>query len=100
MIAFELNGRAVQAVEGETLLQAARREGIEIPHLCYKDGMAAAGNCRACMVEIDGERVLAPSCCRHPAQGMKVHTDSVRALAAQKMVLELLLSDMPEQAYT
>jgi len=100
MIAFELNGRMVQAAEGETLLQAARREGLAIPHLCYKDGMAPAGNCRACMVEIDGERVLAPSCCRHPVQGMKVRTDSPRALAAQKMVLELLLADMPEQAHT
>src|SRR5690348_7539101 len=100
MIAFELNGRAVQAAEGETLLQAARREGIDIPHLCYKDGMAAAGNCRACMVEIDGERVLAPSCCRHPVQGMLVRTDSPRAIAAQKMVLELLLADMPEQGHT
>jgi len=100
MIAFELNGRSVQAAEGETLLQAARREGIDIPHLCFKDGMAAAGNCRVCMVEIEGERVLAPSCCRHPAQGMKVSTDSARALAAQKMVLELLLADMPEQAHT
>ena len=100
MIAFELNGRAVQAAEGETLLQAARRQGVEIPHLCYTDGMAPAGNCRACMVEIDGERVLAPSCCRHPAQGMKVSTDSPRALAAQKIVLELLLADMPEKAHT
>jgi len=100
MIAFELNGRAVQAAEGETLLQAALRAGIEIPHLCYKDGMAPAGNCRACMVEIDGERVLAPSCCRHPAQGMKVSTGSPRAVAAQKMVLELLLADMPERAHT
>ncbi|MGO4377262.1 formate dehydrogenase subunit alpha [Pseudoduganella sp. RAF19] len=100
MIAFELNGRGVQAEEGETLLQAARREGVDIPHLCYKDGMATAGNCRACMVEIDGERVLAPSCCRAPAPGMKVSTDSPRALAAQKMVLELLQSDMPEAGHT
>lgn len=62
--------------------------------------MAPAGNCRACMVEIDGERVLAPSCCRHPVQGMKVSSDSPRARASQKMVLELLLADMPEQAHT
>ncbi|WP_426318359.1 formate dehydrogenase subunit alpha [Pseudoduganella sp. R-43] len=100
MIDFELDGRAMQAAEGETLLQAARRAGIEIPHLCYKDGMAPAGNCRACMVEIDGERVLAPSCCRHPVQGMKVTSDSPRARAAQKMVLELLLADMPQQTHT
>ena len=100
MIDFEFDGRAMQATEGETLLQAARRAGIEIPHLCYKDGMAPAGNCRACMVEIDGERVLAPSCCRHPVQGMKVTSDNPRARAAQKMVLELLLADMPQLAHT
>ena len=58
--------------------------------------MRPDGNCRACMVEIKGERVLAPSCCRYPTDGMEVTTDSARAVPAQKMVLELLLSDMPE----
>ena len=100
MITFELNGRQVAADARDTLIEVARREGIEIPHLCYKEGMDVAGNCRSCMVEIGGERVLAPSCCRHPAHGMKVVTDSPRALAAQKMVLELLQADMPETAYT
>jgi formate dehydrogenase major subunit len=93
-ITFEINGREVQGLAHETLIEVARREGIEIPHLCYKDGLEPAGNCRACMVEIGGERVLAPSCCRHPSQGMKVVTDSERAVKAQKMVLELLQSDM------
>ena len=63
-------------------------------------GCAPDGNCRACMVEIKGERVLAPSCCRYPKDGMEVTTDSARALASQKMVLELLLSDIPETSYT
>ena len=62
--------------------------------------MRPDGNCRACVVEIKGERVLAPSCCRYPKEGMEVTTDSPRALASQKMVLELLLSDMPETPYT
>jgi formate dehydrogenase major subunit len=96
---FELNGKTVAAQAGETVFHVARREGVEIPTLCYKDGMDTAGNCRACVVEIDGERVLAPSCCRFPSEGMKVATASPRALSAQKMVLELLLSDMPETAY-
>ncbi len=100
MTAFQLNGCDVQARPGETLLDVARREGIEVPHLCWKDGLAAAGNCRACVVEVEGERVLAPSCCRAPTAGMKVDTASPRAVAAQKMVLELLQSDMPETAYT
>ena len=84
----------------ETIIQIAEREGIEIPRLCYKDGLDAVGNCRSCMVEIKGERVLAPSCCRTPANGMEVSSKSERAVASQKMVLELLLSDMPETAYT
>jgi formate dehydrogenase major subunit len=100
VVTFTLNGRAVEARASETILQVARREGLELPHLCYADGLAPAGNCRACVVEIDGERVLAPSCCRAPKDGMAVRTDSERAVAAQRMVLELLCSDMPETAYT
>jgi formate dehydrogenase major subunit len=99
-VAFMLNGSRVEGRADETVLQTAKRHGIEIPHLCYKDGMRADGNCRACMVEIKGERVLAPSCCRYPKDGMEVTTNSSRAVASQKMVLELLLSDIPEQAYT
>ena len=97
---FKLNGRDVTACGNETLIQVAQREGIEIPRLCYKEGLDTAGNCRACMVEIKGERVLAPSCCRAPTAGMEVTTDSPRAVKAQQMVLEMLQSDMPETAYT
>ena len=97
---FTLNGQAVTAQNGETLLQAAQREGVEIPHLCYKDGLEPAGNCRACVVEVAGERVLAPSCCRHPVEGMVINTNSERAERAQRLVLELLQSDMPEAAHT
>jgi formate dehydrogenase major subunit len=99
-IAFELDGREVSARAGETLLQVADREGVAIPRLCYKEGFDLAGNCRACMVEIDGERVLAPSCCRAPAAGMKVSTQSERVVKSQKLVLELLLSDAGEPKYT
>ena len=100
LVEFQLNGRDVQGRASETIIEIAKREGIEIPHLCYKAGMEAVGNCRSCMVEIAGERVLAASCCRAPTAGMKVTTDSERALKSQKLVLELLLSDMPETAYT
>ncbi|MFC3110154.1 formate dehydrogenase subunit alpha [Undibacterium arcticum] len=100
LVTFNLNGREVNGRATETIIEVAKREGIEIPHLCYKEGLETAGNCRACMVEINGERVLAPSCCRYPTAGMKVITDSERAIASQKMVLELLLSDMPETDYT
>jgi formate dehydrogenase major subunit len=99
-IGFKLNGNAVVGYGHETIIQTAQRVGVEIPHLCYKEGMRPDGNCRACMVEIKGERVLAPSCCRNPAPGMEVTTDSPRAVASQKMVLELLLSDQPKERHT
>ena len=100
LVSFKLDGREVTGRADETIIQVADREGVAIPRLCYKDSLDAVGNCRACMVEIKGERVLAPSCCRHPANGMEVSSNSDRAVASQKMVLELLLSDMPEAHYT
>jgi formate dehydrogenase major subunit len=99
LIDFELDGRTVQALEGETILKAAERVGVEIPRLCFKDGYRPDGNCRACVVEIDGERTLAPSCCRAVTPGMKVKATSERATKSQKMVLEMLLADMPERGY-
>ena len=99
-VEFTLNGGTVVGRVDETILETARRHGVEIPHLCYKQGLRPDGNCRACMVEVEGERVLAPSCCRYPKPGMQVTTDSARALTSQKMVLELLLSDIPDRAYT
>src|SRR6266581_38626 len=96
---FTLNGVAVAAEPGETIIQAAQRLGVEIPHLCYTPGMRADGNCRACMVEIKGERVLAPSCCRFPSPGMEVASNSARALHAQKIVVEMLVADVPERVY-
>ncbi len=98
-VTFDLDGRSVTAAPGETILEAAARTGVEIPHLCYMDGMRADGNCRACVVEIEGERVLAPSCCRAPKEGMKVRAQSERSLASQRMVLELLLADAPARPH-
>ncbi len=98
-IHFQLNGQACAASPGETILQAAKRCGIDVPQLCYKEGYRADGNCRACVVEIAGERSLAPSCCRAPSTGMQVQTNSPRALKSQQMVLEILLSDMPDVGY-
>jgi formate dehydrogenase major subunit len=92
-ITFTLDGASITAQPGETILQAAERHGKRIPHLCYTKGMRADGNCRACVVEIQGERVLAPSCARRPAEGMEVFSTNARARHSQKMVLELLLAD-------
>ena len=100
VVSMTLNGREVQARQGELLIEVARREGVAIPHLCYKPGLQEVGNCRACVVEIGGERVLAPSCCRTASAGLTMTSDSERAVKSQKLVLELLLADMPETAYT
>jgi formate dehydrogenase major subunit len=98
-IVFTLNGKEVTAAPGETIWQVAKRLGVEIPHLCYspEPGYRADGNCRACMVEIEGERVLAASCIRKPAKSMKVQTASERAKSARKMVFEMLLADQPKR---
>jgi formate dehydrogenase major subunit len=99
-IKFTLDGKEVVAHEGETIWQVAKRQGTDIPHLCYlpEPGYRPDGNCRACMVEIEGERVLAASCIRTPTEGMKVKTESERAQASRKMVFELLVTDQPERA--
>ncbi len=94
---FTLNGKAITAGKDEPIIQAAKRQGIEIPHLCYSENLRSDGNCRACVVEIEGERVLAPSCWRTPTEGMNVTTNSERVQKSQRMVLELLASDMPDQ---
>ena len=96
-IIFTLDGRKVIAAPGETIWQVAQREGNTIPHLCWKDapGYRADGNCRACMVEVEGERVLAASCVRKAADGMKVNTAGERVEKNRKLVFELLASDMP-----
>src|SRR5436853_3285908 len=97
---FVLDDREVDIRAGETIFRAARRAGIKLPHLCYspKPGYRTDGNCRVCMVEIEGERVLAASCLRKPAAGMKVKTDTHRAKTARKMVAELLVTDQPARA--
>jgi predicted molibdopterin-dependent oxidoreductase YjgC len=97
---FTLNGRTVSGRRDRSILETAQEEGVEIPRLCHMGGLRPDGNCRTCMVEIKGERVLAPSCCRYPSEGMEVTTDSQRCLTSQKMSIELLLSDIPETAYT
>ena len=99
-VTFELDGAQVEARPGETIWAVAARLGMHIPHLCHKPapGYRPDGNCRACMVEIDGERVLAPSCRRVPGTGMKVKTATERAVKARAMVMELLLADQPARA--
>ena len=98
-ITFTLDGREVTAAPGQTIWEVANGQGLNIPHLCHKPapGYRPDGNCRACMVEIEGERILAASCIREPAEGMVVRSASDRARKAREMVMELLLADQPAQ---
>ncbi|MEP1587421.1 MAG: formate dehydrogenase subunit alpha [Tateyamaria sp.] len=98
-VTFTLDGAEVEAEAGMTIWEVANGRGLVIPHLCHKPapGYRPDGNCRACMVEIEGERVLAASCIREPVDGMVVTTNSARAETARKMVVEMLMTDHPER---
>jgi formate dehydrogenase major subunit len=96
-ITFTLDGSTVEASPDETIWEVAKRKGTDIPHLCHapEPGYRPDGNCRACMVEIEGERVLAASCVRKPSQDMVVRSASAKATSVRQMVMELLLADQP-----
>src|SRR6201982_2392125 len=96
---FFIDDREIDIRDGETIFRAARRLDIKLPHLCYtpKPGYRPDGNCRVCMVEIEGERVLAASCIRTPTPGMKVKTQTHRAKTARRMVADLCPTDAPRK---
>ncbi|MBX2853757.1 MAG: formate dehydrogenase subunit alpha [Rhodobacteraceae bacterium] len=98
-ITFTLDGQEVSAEPGQTIWEVTKGQGFKIPHLCHKDspGYRSDGNCRLCMVEIEGERTLAASCIREPRAGMVVNTRSERAEKARSMVMETLVADQPAQ---
>jgi len=97
-VTFNLNGEDVTVPEGWTIWEAAKGEGRTSPHLGHKTkpGYRPDGNCRACMVEGEGERTLVASCIRPAAEGMVVKTDSDRAEKSRAMVMELLVADQPD----
>ena len=74
-IEFKLNGETVVGRPDEPIITTAKKHGVDIPHLCHGGNQRSDGNCRACVVEIKGERTLAPSCCRFPVAGMEVTTN-------------------------
>lgn len=93
---LEVNGRSVDAQEGDTLLAAARRAGIQIPTLCHYEGLPPSGACRMCVVEVEGQRGLVPSCAYPASAGLKVRTHSARAVEARRTLVELLLANHPD----
>ncbi len=96
MVKIEVNGRTVDAQDGETLLTTVRRAGISIPTLCHFDGLPPSGACRMCVVEVEGQRGLVPSCAFPVSNGLKVKTHSARAVDARRTLVELLLADHPD----
>ena len=96
---IKINGSEYPANTDETILDVSKRNGIEIPHLCFKEGMRPDGNCRVCVVEIEGERALQPSCIRKVTDGMIINTENSRVIHSQKVVIELLQSDVSSEQY-
>ena len=97
MISIEVNNRQIEAHEGEMLLPALRRAGVDVPTLCHMEHLTPTGACRLCVVEVEGGRGgLVPSCAFPVQAGMKVRTHSARAIRARKTIVELLLSNHPD----
>jgi len=96
MIELEVNGRRVEARPGEMLLSALRRAGVRVPTLCAMENLPPTGACRLCVVEVEGQRGLVPSCSQPATAGMKVRTHSPRAVAARQTIVELLLASHPD----
>jgi NADH-quinone oxidoreductase subunit G/NADP-reducing hydrogenase subunit HndD len=96
MVQIEVNNRTIEAESGETILTAARRAGIDIPTLCYYAKLSPVGKCRICVVEVEGRKDLVPACSFPVADGMKIKTHSKRVLETRKNLLELMLSNHPD----
>jgi predicted molibdopterin-dependent oxidoreductase YjgC len=100
MVTFEINGQVANVEEGMTILDAAKKLGIKIPHLCYDPRLKPYGGCRLCLVEIEGARNPVPSCAAKVTEGMKVQTDTVTLHEIRKTIVELLLSNHPQECLT
>jgi formate dehydrogenase alpha subunit len=99
-VRLTIDGREVRAEEGTTLFEAAKRTGIAIPHLCYREDLRPTTACRLCVVEVEGIRTLVASCAYPVANKMVVRTDTERVQDARRMVVEFLLSDHPYDCMT
>src|SRR5512136_576361 len=93
MPTLTIDNRTIQVQDGTTLLDAARKAGVNVPSLCYLKDVQAIGSCRVCLVEVEGAKTLMASCVTPAGEGMKVHTNSKRVRDARRNVVELILSD-------
>ena len=93
MLNITINGQAVKAREGMTILAAARKANIHIPTLCFLARRSAIGSCRVCVVDVEGESAPVPACSTPVREGMVVTTDSERVLAYRRIAVDLLISD-------
>jgi NADP-reducing hydrogenase subunit HndD len=93
-VEIQIDDETVQVPEGTTILDALRRRGVDTPTLCYLENLTPVNACRVCVVEVEGSRVLVPSCSRKVEPGMKVKTDTERVHHSRKLVLELLASSV------
>jgi predicted molibdopterin-dependent oxidoreductase YjgC len=94
LLDLEVDGETIRVAEGATILDALRAKGVDTPTLCYAENLTPVNACRVCVVELEGSRVLVPSCARTAEAGMKVRTDSERVTHARRMVLEFLGSSV------
>lgn len=100
MFTLTVNGQKAEAPAGQTIFEAARAAGVEIPHLCFHDRLPASGACRMCVVEVKGARALVTSCTTPVSEGMEVQTDSDRVRKARRMIIEMLISNHPLDCMT
>ena len=94
LINLTIDGHSFSAPEGSTILDACRRQGIDVPTLCYLENLTPVNTCRVCMVEVEGSRTLVPSCSRQITEGLDVRTDTERVATSRKLVFELLVSSV------
>jgi NADP-reducing hydrogenase subunit HndD len=90
LLDLEIDGETIRVAEGSTILDALRSKGVDTPTLCYAENLTPVNACRVCVVELEGARVLVPSCARKVEEGMKVKTDTERVRHSRRMVLEFL----------
>jgi len=96
MIQIDVNNKKIEAEKGETILSALKRAGITVPTLCYYEKLSPVGRCRVCVVEVEGRKDLVPACSFPVSEGMRIKTHSPRVLETRKNLVELMLSNHPD----